>query len=76
MATALQAHDLKKELGIDADRSPTFRERFNFEQQRALVEEDVFAAKSVVAILFTIVTTGFLLGASAVLILTALRWWG
>ena len=71
MAIATQEHDLKSELGIDADRCPTFRDHFNFEQQKALVEEDLFAAKSVMALLFSIVTAGLLLGSGTILILMA-----
>ncbi|MCG8585457.1 MAG: hypothetical protein MI757_12165 [Pirellulales bacterium] len=73
MATVAAPHDLKRELGINADNCPTFRDRFNFEQQKALIDEDLFAAKSVMAVLFTIVTGGLALGAGTVLILTMLR---
>ena len=73
MATVSQPDDLKKELGINADHCPTFRTRFNFEQQKALIDEDLFAARSVISVLFAIVTGGLVLGASTVLIMTILR---
>lgn len=74
MSTATVPHELKRELGVNVDKSPTFRDRFSFEQQKALIDEDLFAAKSVMAVLFTIVTGGLVLGAGTVLILTMLRY--
>jgi uncharacterized membrane protein YedE/YeeE len=73
MATVSQTHDLKKELGIDADHCPTFRTRFSFDEQKALINEDLFAAKSVMAVLFAIVTGGLIFGVGTVLVLTMLR---
>ena len=73
MATTAQSHDLKQELGVNADNHPTFRDHFSFEQQKALIDEDLFAAKSVMAVLFAIVTGGLVLGAGTVLVLTMLR---
>ena len=73
MATIARTHDLRKELGIDADRCPMFRTRFSFDQQKALIDEDKFAAKSVITLLFTLIASGLVLGTGAVLIMTMLR---
>jgi hypothetical protein len=73
MAAANQAYDLKKEFGIAAENYPKFHEHFDGAQQKALIDEDIFAAKSVMAVLFTIVTGGLVLGIGTVLVLTMLR---
>jgi hypothetical protein len=73
MATIVRKHNLRKELGIDADRCPTFRTQFSFDQQKDLIDEDVYAAKSVITLLCVLVASGLVLGASAVLIMAMLR---
>lgn len=50
MAAADQSYDLKKEFGIVAENYPKFHEHFDGAQQKALIDEDIFAAKSVMAV--------------------------
>ena len=52
MAAADQSYDLKKEFGIAAENYPKFHKHFDGPQQKALIDEDIFAAKSVMAVLF------------------------
>ena len=52
MASASHEHDLKQELGINADQCPTFRKHFDFEQQKALINEDLITCDLIVGLLW------------------------
>ena len=73
MALVLHSHDLEKEMGIHVDQFPNFKSKFSADEQWALVEEDVNAAKTVTGLLVTLVTVGLTLGAGAVLLMRLLR---
>ena len=73
MALVSHSHDLEREMGVHVDQFPNFRSKFSADEQWTLVEEDVNAAKTVMGLLFTLVTVGLTLGGSAVLLMHLLR---
>jgi hypothetical protein len=58
-------------LPVDENAFPVWRDAFDLDTRRKLVDEDLNAGRSVTAVLVTIVTGGLLLGASAVAIIVA-----
>jgi hypothetical protein len=73
MATMSQPHSTRHEHVIDLDRFPSFKARFSHDEQQALIDEDLTAAKTVMTVLFAIVTMGLVLGGGTVLLLNMLR---
>jgi len=73
MTSTSTSQSRKHELGIDVDKFPEFKARFSHDEQKALIDDDLDAAKYVMAVLFAIVTMGLVLGGGTVLILTMLR---
>lgn len=58
-------------LPVDENAFPAWRDAFDPDTRRQLVDEDLTAGRSVVAVLVTIVAGGLLLGISAVAIIVA-----
>ena len=73
MSAATTSSSEPHELAIDVDPFPTFKETFSHDEQKALIDDDLDAAKSVMAVLFAIVAMGLVLGIGTVLVLTMLR---
>lgn len=56
---------------VDENAFPVWRDAFDTETRRKLIDEDLNAGRSVTAVLVTIVVGGLLLGVSAVAIIIA-----
>lgn len=73
MATVSAAHDPVSivRLPVDENAFPVWRDAFDADTRRQLVDEDLHAGRNVTAVLVTIVTGGLLLGITAVAIIVA-----